>query len=184
MQLVPVRQQQGTQQTRKEKNSNRRKLMALIPETLMANLSLPDVLCLWSNESCPCNSIQPNGLTCNKSESAQQQLHSSNASDSKMACTHNWYAVTGAHLHIVHDDVFVPGPPQGAAVMTELEEAPLLWSLRGGLALHQTHTRQWVKPALFLTARVKQCMPNRVLARICCNMAPCKSALNLSNELW
>lgn len=44
-----------------------------------------------------------------------------------------------AHLHIVHDDVFVPGPPQGAAIVTELEEAPFLGSLGGGFALHQPY---------------------------------------------
>ena len=32
-------------------------------------------------------------------------------------------------LYIVHDNIFVPGPAQGAAIMTKLEEALLLWSL-------------------------------------------------------
>ena len=41
-----------------------------------------------------------------------------------------------AHLDIIHDDILVPGPSQSAAVMTELEEAPLLGSLGGWLTLH------------------------------------------------
>ena len=42
--------------------------------------------------------------------------------------------VDRAHLHIIHDDILVPGPAQGAAILAQLEEAPPLAVGRRGLA--------------------------------------------------